>query len=672
MKTLFYPKLAVNGMKKNKRLYLPYILTLVAMVMMMYITTYLARSENIANTSRGVYAQWCLWLGIIVIGIFSLIFLFYSYFVLIKNRGKEFGLYNILGMNKRNIARILLCESLFTLIISLLCGLAAGILLSRLAELCMFRLLGIEPAGNLSVDAGAIAITAAAFTAITIILLLSAFVRIGRLSAIDLLHSEKQGEKPPRANFVFALVGLILLAIAYYIALTAQAGIEIIGKFFLAVLLVIIGTYMLFVSGSVALCRLLMKNKRYYYKANHFVSVSGMTYRMKRNGAGLASVCILSTMVLVMLSSTISLFSGIQTSTFIRSRDISVTLTYYSFEDKAIRNISDLCNVALDTAKSNDYNPINTLSYDYLEVGGYFSDNAIHLAPANDHSDVSQSEIKDFYFITLEDYNKTSGRNETLSDGEILTASSDGTDSTDGKIILNGKKYKSRAVPMPKNISYGETVYSVFFVILPDNNTLYDIFLLNRQSYGENASWLKHYFGFDVDGSNADKQALCDSLTDILAKSSRNMEDIFPFAESRTENLDVMIATYGGLLFLGIFLGLVFIFATVLIIYYKQVSEGYEDRERFVTMRSVGMTEKEIKKSINSQVLTVFFAPLIFAGIHLTFAFPIILKAVKMFGFADSALLLIANVICFAVFALFYIFAYKITSGIYLKIIERK
>ena len=384
MKTLFYPKLAMNGMKKNKRLYLPYILTLVAMVMMMYITAYLARSENIANTNRGVYAQWCLWLGIIVIGIFSLIFLFYSYFVLIKNRGKEFGLYNILGMNKRNIARILLCESLFTLIISLLCGLAAGILLSRLAELCMFRLLGIEPVGTLLIDPGAIAITAAVFTAITIILLLSAFVRIGRLSAINLLHSEKQGEKPPRANFVFALFGLILLAIAYYIAITTQAGIEIIGKFFLAVLLVIIGTYMLFVSGSVALCRLLMKNKRYYYKANHFVSVSGMTYRMKRNGAGLASVCILSTMVLVMLSSTISLFSGIQTSTFVRSRDISVTLTYNSFEDKTIRNISDLCGTALDTAKSNDRIPLNTLSYDYLEVGGYFSDNTVHLVPATD------------------------------------------------------------------------------------------------------------------------------------------------------------------------------------------------------------------------------------------------------------------------------------------------
>lgn len=371
MKTLFYPKLAVNGMKKNKRLYLPYILTLVAMVMMMYITAYLARSENIANTNRGLYAQWCLWLGIIVIGIFSLIFLFYSYFVLIKNRGKEFGLYNILGMNKRNIARILLCESLFTLIISLLCGLAAGILLSRLAELCMFRLLGIEPVGNLSVDAGAIAITAAVFTAITIILLLSAFVRIGRLSAINLLHSEKQGEKPPRANFVFALVGLILLAIAYYIAVTTQAGIEIVGNFFLAVLLVIIGTYMLFVSGSVALCRLLMKTKILLQSESLCIRFRhDIPYEKKRRRTGfcLHSFNYGACNAFVHDKS----FSGIQTSTFIRSRDISVTLTYNSFEDKTIRNISDLCNVALDTAKSNDYNPVNTLSYDYLEVGGYF------------------------------------------------------------------------------------------------------------------------------------------------------------------------------------------------------------------------------------------------------------------------------------------------------------
>ncbi|MBP3336620.1 MAG: ABC transporter permease [Ruminiclostridium sp.] len=669
MKTLFYPRLAMNGIKKNKRLYLPYTVTCIAMVMMMYITTYLARSESIANTSRGVYAQWCLWLGIIVMSIFSLIFLFYSYSVLIKNRGKEFGIYNILGMNKRNIARILTLESAFTLIISLLGGLTSGILLSRLAELCMFRLLGIEPVGGLLVDPAAIAITAAVFAVITVILLLYSFVRIGRLSAIKLLHSEKEGEKPPRANFVFAIIGVLLLALAYYIAVTTPSGLEVISMFFIAVLLVIIGTYMLFVSGSVALCRLLMKNRKYYYKANHFVSVSGMTYRMKRNGAGLASICILSTMVLVMLSSTISLFSGIQTSTLVRSRDISVILKYDSNSESISRTLSDYCDTAFETAKAKNYNPVNPMSYDYLELGGYYSDNAIHLAPHSENGNNSSADIRDFYFITLDDYNKTTDMNETLSDGEILIATSDKTGS---EISINDKKYKAKSVPMPKNISYGETIYSVFFVILPDNDALYDMFLLNKQVYGKNASWLNRYYGFDVDGNAADEQTLCEDISNTLAVKCRYSENILPSAEGRNENLDMLVATYGGLLFLGIFLGLVFVFATVLIIYYKQVSEGYEDRERYATMRSVGMTEKEIKKSINSQVLTVFFAPLIFAGIHLSFAFPIILKAVKMLGFADSTLLLVANLICFAVFALFYIFAYKITSGIYLKIIERK
>lgn len=669
MKTLFYPRLAANGIKKNKRLYLPYILTCIAMVMMMYITTYLARSESIANTNRGVYAQWCLWLGIIVMAIFSTVFLFYSYSVLIKNRGKEFGMYNILGMNKRNIARILTLESTFTLLISLLGGLTAGILLSRLAELCMFRLLSIEPVGGLIVDPAAIAITAAVFAGIFLLLLLYSFVRIGRLSAIKLLHSEKEGEKPPRANFVFAIIGAVLLALAYYIAVTTQSGLEVISMFFIAVLLVIIGTYMLFVSGSVALCRLLMKNRKYYYKANHFVSVSGMTYRMKRNGAGLASICILSTMVLVMLSSTISLFSGIQTSTLVRSRDISVILKYNNYNESINRTLSDYCNTALETAKAKNYNPVNAMSYDYLELGGYYSDSTIHLAPASEKGNNSSSDIRDFYFITLADYNKTTDMNEILSDGEILIASSDKTGS---EISINDKKYKAKSVPMPQNISYGETIYSVFFVILPDSDALYDMFLLNSQVYGENASWLNRYYGFDVDGNTADEQALCEDISNTLAVKCRYSENILPSAEGRSENLDMLVATYGGLLFLGIFLGLVFIFATVLIIYYKQVSEGYEDRERFATMRSVGMTEKEIKKSINSQVLTVFFAPLIAAGIHLTFAFPIILKTVKMLGFADSTLLFVANVICFAVFALFYIFAYKITSGIYLKIIERK
>ena len=666
MKILFYPKLAFNGIKKNKRLYFPYLLTCSVMVMMMYITLYLARSESIANTPRGAWAQLCLWLGIIVISLFSLLFLFYSFSVLIKNRSREFGLYNVLGMNKRNIARILLWESIYTLITSILCGLFAGILLSRLAQLCLYKLIGTEPESGLLIDLGAVLITFFIFAVILFLLLLYSFVRIGRLSAVKLLHSEKEGEKAPKGNIFAALIGAVLLCIAYYLSVTTNAGIDAIFIFFIAVILVIAASYLLFISGSVSLCRMLKKNKKYYYRANHFVSVSTMAYRMKKNGAGLASICILSTMVLVMLTSTISLFSGIQTSTLIRSRDISLLIQYGS--DKLGDTLTEYCDTALDTVKKNGGEPENLLSYDYLEVGGLYIDGEIIMKPVEVADNASANQIRDIYFITLSDYNRINGLCETLSDGELLIA---GEEITGGGIKINGTQYSAKQAPMPQDITYGETIFEVMFVVLPDSKALYDMCLMNNEVYGESASQLTRYYGFDVGVDSAEEERLAGCVENALAEKYRGDERTIFFVEARCKTYDMLVATYGGLLFLGIFLGLVFVFATVLIIYYKQVSEGYEDRDRFATMRSVGMTEREIKKSINSQTLTVFFAPLIAAGVHLAFAFPIIAKTIRMFGFADTPLLLISNIICFAVFALFYIFAYKITSGIYLKIIER-
>ena len=420
MKILFYPKLAFNEKKKNKRLYFPYLLTCSVMVMMMYITLYLARSESIANTPRGAWAQLCLWLGIIVISLFSLLFLFYSFSVLIKNRSREFGLYNVLGMNKRNIARILLWESIYTLITSILCGLFAGILLSRLAQLCLYKLIGTEPESGLLIDLGAVLITFFIFAVILLLLLLYSFVRIGRLSAVKLLHSAKEGEKAPKGNIFAALIGAVLLCIAYYLSVTTNAGIDAIFIFFIAVILVIAASYLLFISGSVSLCRILMKNKKYYYRANHFVSVSTMAYRMKKNGAGLASICILSTMVLVMLTSTISLFSGIQTSTLIRSRDISLLIQYSS--DKLGDTLTEYCDTALDTVKKNGGEPENLLSYDYLEVGGLYIDGEIIMKPVEVADNASANQIRDIYFITLSDYNRINGLCEKLLSGELLIA----------------------------------------------------------------------------------------------------------------------------------------------------------------------------------------------------------------------------------------------------------
>ncbi len=667
---LFYPKLAATGIKKNKRLYLPFLITCAAMTMMLYIMLYLARNETLAAKRMGLYTQLCLQLGIIVITIFSVIFLFYSYSVIIKNRGREFGLYNILGMNKRNIALVLIWESIYTAVFSLVAGLAAGMLLSKLAELSLFKLLGIEAEDGLMIDFMAAGIACIIFAAILLLLLLYSFIRIQRYSAIQLLQSKSAGEKPPRANIFTALLGLVLLVIAYYLAVTCEAGPTAILIFFIAVIMVIIATYMLFVSGSVALCRVLMKNKRYYYKSNHFISVSTMAYRMKRNGAGLASICILSTMVLVMLSSTISLFSGIQTSPLLYSRDITVEVRLRTVENYVSDKLRDMCGAAYDTAKQAEFNPHNILSYDSLGVGSYIRDGHIYIKNPSAEDNVSQSEIRELVLITLSDYNRLENKDVTLGENEVLIYSEQSVGDTlyiDGLGECGVKTLNN----VPAGLCYGEMAYPVIIAVVPDFEAMYSVFLHNLEQYGDNCSYISRYYAFDIDRDGVDENELCEEISNNLVKIAPD-DGLFFYVDTKSERYEMLVSTYGGMLFLGILLGTVFVFATVLILYYKQISEGYEDRSRFEVMRSIGMTEKEIKRSINSQVLTVFFAPIAAAGVHLCFAFPLIYKTIRMLGFADSSLLALSNVICFAVFAVFYILAYRITSGVYLKIIGGK
>ena len=303
----FYPKLALTGIRKNGRLYVPYLLTCICMVMMFYIIAFLSMNEGVGAMQGGETLQAMLSFGYYIMGVFSLIFLFYTNSFLIRRRKKEFGLYNILGMGKWNIARILVWESLIVTAVSLAGGLLCGVLFSKLAELVMVRMLGGQAAFNFTVDFSCIVQTVVLFAAIFLLILLKALRQIHVSNPVELLHSENVGEKPPKANWLVALVGAVLLGTAYVLAVTISDPISALVWFFVAVLMVILATYLLFIAGSVVFCKLLQKNKRYYYKTNHFVSVSSMMYRMKRNGAGLASICILSTMVLVMISSTMSL-----------------------------------------------------------------------------------------------------------------------------------------------------------------------------------------------------------------------------------------------------------------------------------------------------------------------------------------------------------------------------
>ena len=304
MKTALYPRLAWDGLRKNKRLFLPYLLTCVCMVMMFYILSFLGSPETCALLPRGSNgAGLILNLGSAVIFVFSAIFLYYTNSFLIRRRTQEFGLYNVLGMGKRNLARIATWESLITAALSLAFGLALGIIFSKLAELGLLNMLGGEINYRVRIDAESVTRTLGLYAVIFALIWLSTVIRVGRSSAVALLRSESVGEKPPKANWALGLAGLVILAAAYYLAVSITNPIDAMVWFFVAVILVIVATYLLLIAGSVLLCRVLQKNKQYYYQPSHFVSVSSMAYRMKRNGAGLASVCIIATMILVMISS---------------------------------------------------------------------------------------------------------------------------------------------------------------------------------------------------------------------------------------------------------------------------------------------------------------------------------------------------------------------------------
>lgn len=670
MKRAFYLRLAWDGIRKNKKLYIPYILTCVCMTAMFYIVSFLSKEDSVQNISGGSEIQGILYLGSIVIGIFSLLILFYTNSFLIRRRKKEFGLYNILGMNKYNLSRVLIWESIIVYAISLVCGLGFGILFSKFAELIMINILMEGTNFDLKVNFESIGNTAVWFLAIFVLILINSLRQIHISKPVELLKSENIGEKPPKANWVLAVLGAVILAAAYAIAVTVDNPMAAIFLYFVAVTMVIVATYMLFISGSVALCKTLQKNKRYYYKTNHFVSVSGMVYRMKRNGAGLASICILSTMVLVMVSCTVCLYTGMEDS--LRTsypRDISVDVEVNDFaavNDELVHSIDAKTEAVLGKYSEAAQ---NKMSYRIADVAANQNGNDFSIITNGFYS----SSAYNVLIVPIEDYNRLMGQNETLGENEVLvykTKLSDYDESTiniDGTGDLKIKKYVEDYIGYGVDMSMAN---SSVYVFVPN----YDAFIAQFDGITEpngNPVLSKHYItGFDLDCDDLVQLTILNEIHDSVSSSvsGPGIDSVTTdgIAGSRT----LFLGLYGGLFFLGILLGIVFIFAAVLIMYYKQISEGYEDRARFEIMQKVGMTQSEIKKSVNSQVLTVFFAPLIVAGIHLAFNFPLINKTITLLGFTNSGLLMGITAVCFLVFALLYVIVYRITSRSYYSIVS--
>lgn len=681
MKHNIYPRLAWTGIRKNGRLYLPYILTCVGMVMMFYIVSFLSSSEYLGSCRGGDEMQQLLTLGCGVIGVFSTIFLFYTNSFLMRRRKKEFGLYNILGMGKWNIARVLFWESLMIAGIALGAGLFAGVVFSKLAELCMVNILKADAAFTMTIETDCIGRTVVLFAAIFALILLNALRQLHFANPIELLHSENTGEKPPRANWLLAIVGAALLAGAYYLAVTLENPIEVLLLFFVAVIMVIFATYLLFVSGSVTICRSLQKKKRYYYRTNHFVSVSSMIYRMKRNGAGLASICILCTMVLVMVSSTSCLYIGAEDSLRARyPRHININAQTYDISVLSGAQAETLKSIADEVLSEYGETAENVLDYRMASVtvcerdGVFRADDPGVYAFQGNYADIWQ-----LYIVPVEDYNRLMGEQEELSEGETLVYTTKKR-FDDESIVIGGAEPLRLKRVVKEFIDNGEDAMQVLpsiFLFVPDFENLVGE-LSNLADYaGERVLSLQWIYGFDLDCTEEKQIAIYETFGQnvrdyrLEAKES-SAADAFDSVqlEGAARERANFYGLYGGLFFLGILLGIVFVFAAVLIMYYKQISEGYEDQARFEIMQKVGMTKREIKKSVNSQVITVFFLPLAAAGLHLAFAFPMIQKCLLLLGLANQRLLIFVTIACFGLFALLYVLVYRITSHSYYTIVS--
>ena len=676
MKRGFYLKLALDGMKKNKRLYIPYLLTCAGMVMMFYILYGLAMSPLMETMRGGNTMGLVLMLGTWVILLFSLLFLLYTNSFLARRRNKEFGLYNILGMNKRNLSRILLWETLLCALFSIGAGLAGGILLSKLAELFLLHMAGEQADFALRIVPKGILAAILFYGAIFAVLMVISLARLHISRPLDLLKSEAAGEKPPKANWLFALAGVIILGVAYYLAVTIESPLTAVTLFFVAVLMVIVATYLLFIAGSVALCKLLQKKKGYYYKPNHFVSVSSMAFRMKRNGAGLAAICILATMVLVMLSSTSCLyFGGDDALRGSYPYDVMTVAGFNAPADCTPEVQNQLEEIIQRTA---DGHAQNSVLYSVLDTSGSFEDGV--LDPGGfDRRVVSSSAsaleaVRSVCILPLSDYNRLAGTNRTLAPGEALLWSSNQKYDFDTFAVKGCRTLQIREQldSLPIRIANSAVLATTYFLIVPDWTDYCAEACAYVTGLGSDmiTADTEMFACFDLPGmSEAEQCEIQDKVSDA-AQDVRDPGWRYFSTASLADNRSDFFSTYGSLFFLGIILSIVFIAAAALIIYYKQLSEGYEDQSRFGVMQKVGMTKKEIRRAVNSQVITVFFAPLALAGVHLAFAFPFVQKIVRLFGVFNTRLLILTSIICFLAFAPFYVFVYRRTAKAYYSIVS--
>lgn len=678
-KPLLYPKLAWQGIRKNAETYLPYLLMGILMVGVSYIMNYLTRPALMGALSMGGTTLMVLQMGKIVISVFSVIFLYYCNSFLIRRRMKEFGLYNILGMGKGNIARVMLWETLLTALLVFAGGLLLGLSLSRLVEMGLINLLHADYTVPMELFyPDGVTWVLLLFGGIYVLILLANLLRMRLSNPVALLKSENTGEKPPKANWFFGLIGLLILLSAYYVAAVSQSPLEALIFFFIAVLMVIVATYLLLVSGSVTLCRMLRRNKRYYYQTRHFISVSAMAYRMKRNGAGMATICILCTMVLVILTSTVCLYGGTDSMVdAICPQDINLTIGLEARDgEENWKRLDAMQQMALDVTEEMGLTPENITSQRALVATGKVQNGDYGIIT---DADSLKANVLELTVYPLSVYEQATGETVTLADRELLYASFKTNEAFSSMSFYGSAPYRMiRAEKeLPKRLLSADyrSAWGCLVVFTNDAEAFHsEITALVGEKSGEAMMMDRLALHFDL-ASEADtdtQEKLVKTLRSEAMKSTG--KDFYGMSSLSVDTRALCrmdyLSLFGGLFFLGMVLGPLFSIAAVLIMYYKQICEGYEDAERFAVMRKVGLTDAEIRRSVNSQVLTVFFAPLLMAGLHMMFAMPMIRLILGAFGLHNDSLFYGIGIGCYVVFAVIYALMYLLTSRRYYRIVR--
>lgn len=670
-----YPKLAATNIRNNRQFYLPYLLAGGLSVAMLYLVLAMVYNPGLREMNGGQTVAATLSFGGVIVRVFAAIFLFYTNSFIIKRRKKELGVYNILGMEKKHIAKVLSLEMLFTAVVTIAGGLVFGIVFNKLLTMILYRMTGLNASIPFTISTAGCRSVMITFVVIYVAALCYNLMQIKLANPIELLHSGNKGEREPKTKILITLIGVAALGGGYYLALTVGDAVSAITMFFIAVLLVIVGTYCLFTAGSIALLKLLRKNKKYYYQARHFTTVSGMIYRMKQNAVGLANICILSTMVLVTVSTTVCMYLGIEDILTVRFPKEVIVTTHYA----AMPENPETIETALDDSlAASGRGILSKCGYLNMSMTAVRREDGFSVTGIGAGTDYSISDVVVLDIVTKADYEKLTGESiAPLEEGEIAIAAEP---FYEGEILeFEDRTYtvkESLAYPTDEEEYLASIANGTAYLIVPDDAEFEGIFeTLARNWDSERVALNINYnLGYEIDGTSEEKIAAESAVRDAVAlwvsrEAQKNEAYAGCYIEAREENRAEYWALNGGFLFLGLFLGTMFLMVTVLIIFYKQISEGYEDKERYAIMEKVGMSSVEVKHAIRSQVLTVFFLPMAVAVIHIIMAFPMIKLILDAFSLTNTTLFALCVAGTALVFFLIYLLVFVLTSRSYYKIV---